>query len=215
MRVEPRQIDKADTGGVRGNRDNNEPAKKARLAFILTVVGVLAIFAIGVLSFEVLTLRRALGETLATRGNALRAGDEFPPVDLVATSGEVVRIEADVDQVKVLYLFTTTCPYCAASHAEVNRMQSQLGDNVETLGIALDGPELARSNLDLDAITWRVLAAPDRGIASALRIPQVPTILLLDADSRVVRTWTGQVTQTTVTDVVLASRPGSTSSAAE
>jgi len=74
------------------------------------------------------------------------------------------------------------------------------------IGVALDGPGLAATYVSSTAVPWDVAAPSDRESASRLGVPYVPTILLVDSDAIVQRTWTGLVEEATTEEVITAAR---------
>ncbi len=113
--------------------------------------------------------------------------------------------QAAEGETSVLFVFTTTCPYCAQSAATVRQLATVLrGRDVRLLGLALDGVRLGGAEpADLaEEFIYPVFVPRDASEANMIGVDRVPALLLLDPDAVVREIWIGQVTEETYHDVL-------------
>lgn len=122
---------------------------------------------------------------------------------------------------QLLFLFTTTCPYCRASLTGWNRIATDLADDtdVQVLGIAVDqgeeGVDVARYQAT-HGLRFPVLGFPHPKLEALYRARTVPLVVLLDADGQVLWSRVGALeTQAAIDSVLVAVRAPANETLAE
>lgn len=127
-------------------------------------------------------------------GPEVSSDDGFAPdFELLATDGTAVRLRDLRGAPVVLNFWATWCPPC---RVELPSFASFARDNkhVRVLGIAVnsgDAAQLAAVRKRLD-IPYAVLLADD-DVVEAYGAASLPTTVLIDADGRLVESWSGIV----------------------
>lgn len=145
---------------------------------------------------------------LIERMRTPHAGVYVPTFSATSLDGRSLTIGATLGGRQVLYLFTTTCPYCVESIGEWNR----LADSIETLktisaqviGISLDSARVTRSYALRHHLRFPVLLFPERKLQVLYRARHVPTTMVLDSVGRILYAHVGEMLDRSVTDSVLA-----------
>lgn len=174
--------------------------------WLLAVTALLVIGALGGLTLEVSRLKSLVedGARSVAQRAAFEPGDPVPAVGLVSVpAGDAVDLGERLRAGPTLvYFFTTTCRFCAASTPRVSELRALLAGVADTIGVALNGPVAAEGYLELTAVEWPVLAPPDNATAAMIGVRTVPTLVLVGSDARVLRLWGGQVGPAMVDEIV-------------
>lgn len=138
----------------------------------------------------------------------LEPGDSLPDVQVAELSGELEGRQAsgsllrELDGPTVLFLFTSTCPYCARSFPFARTLQRRLDSvSVDLVGVALDGLFPGAGKDGTLIVPYRVLAPVDLAAAKDLGVALVPALLLVDREFVVLEVWTGELTASRVEEV--------------
>lgn len=184
---------------------------------VVVAAGLLAVFAGSWLGSQNIALRKELSARSPARGGnpaaALKQGATLPDVGVV----ELVRdldaprqgrpLHGTLRGTTVLYLFTSTCPFCARSFPVAEVLREQLGEfSVELVGVAVDGslPETARS--EPLRLSYRAVAPVDSSAAYDLGVEVVPTFILVDPQLSILDVWTGELTSAQARQIVKSAR---------
>jgi peroxiredoxin len=143
--------------------------------------------------------RRAQDERYATllRDTSLPRGGMYVPTFTAPTvDGAAVTIGERTDGGKqVLFLFTTTCPYCKASLPAVREVAlaaaQEPAPGAAMYGIALDSLSLAAEYAAANDLRFPIVEFPARKLRHLYRARSVPIILVLNPEGRVVLGRTG------------------------
>ena len=113
----------------------------------------------------------------------------FVPTFVARTiKGDSIMIgERPDDGKQVLFLFTTTCPYCKASLRAVRELADAASTTpgVGMVGIVLDSLDHAIAYAHANALSFPIIEFPTRKLRYLYRARSVPTVLVLDADLEV------------------------------
>jgi peroxiredoxin len=120
----------------------------------------------------------------------LHEGSYVPPVRVASLDGDSVTLGAVPDRTErqVLFLFTTTCPYCRATLPTWRTLADSLrrtASRIQVLGVSLDSARVTREYRAAHQLDFPVglLASPKYvALYKALAVPQT---IVLDADGRV------------------------------
>lgn len=120
----------------------------------------------------------------------IRVGDPLSLGDLVPLTSQDPM---DSSGNQLLYMFTTTCPFCKQnirSWEDLNSMA--LEKHVPVLGICLDTPEKAKRFVAENQITYKVYVPRDHAkFREEQRINSVPATILRTHDGHASRIWMG------------------------
>jgi hypothetical protein len=166
-----------------------------------------------ILGMRVGRLEDRVGQ-LQERASTAYPGLVVPSFTTTSIEGDTITIGETAGPKQVLFMFTTTCPYCLAS-IPAWRDIATLADTSTSLSftafaVSLDSipatADYARSNTLTQVVTF-----PGRRWAGLYRIRSVPHILVLSSEGRVLYSRTGVFTNQAALDslrVVLATLDG-------
>ena len=125
-----------------------------------------------------------------------RGGMFVPTFTTQAADGSDVTIGERPDGGKqVLFLFTTTCPYCKASLPAVRELATAAAaeppPGAAMYGIVLDSLTLAADYAAANDLSFPIVEFPARKLRHLYRARSVPTLLVLNAEGRVLFDRTG------------------------
>lgn len=156
-------------------------------------------------------------QALAAQNTKLRkqatqpvAGLALPTFRTATLAGDSVTVGERADGGRqVLFVFTTTCPYCRASIPAWKRIAAAADSMAAPLpasafGVVLDtSDDAARRYIAEHALPYRVVKFPSRKVGAMYRVRSVPATLVLDAEGRVLYSKIGVLTDPAVVDSVL------------
>jgi len=112
-------------------------------------------------------------------------------------------IIGETSQPTLLFVMTSTCPYCARSLPLVRDMKPALAQlDVELVGLVLDRQLPPSISLEPSLMPYRVVRPQSLGEARALGVAVVPTLILTDSVGFVVGLWTGEVGEAMVAGIL-------------
>lgn len=122
----------------------------------------------------------------------LQPGDKAPAFRLFSLDGVCRPDPADVARPVLLAFFETDCPTCRLTFPYLNRLAEELGaDSASVIGISQDGEGPTRAFVDQLGITFPVLMDRDLSVTRLFDPVAVPTLFLLDRQTRVAHTLIG------------------------
>jgi peroxiredoxin len=174
----------------------------------LAIYGVLTIAAalVVALGMKVVTLEdqtRSLNDRLRT----LQPGDYVPTFSATALSGNNLLIGEMPDSGRqVIFIFTTTCPFCEASLPVLKQLSARADTfsarPITVQGITMDGPDETRDYIARHRLDFDVVGFPAPKLARLYRVTSVPQTFVLDHDGRVLYARTGVMDNAAVADSI-------------
>lgn len=163
---------------------------------------------LGVLSLSVLSLvlaRRVnnLSEAYADlqkRATEPYRGYVVPTVSAPTLAGDTLVIgeTGDSNRVQVVYVFTTTCPYCRATlpiwEAVSDSARRLYGSRVEVVAMSLDSTSITAVYAESNRLAYPIAFFPDWKAARHFRARVVPQTLVLSRVGQVLYGHIGQLT---------------------
>ena len=143
---------------------------------------------VGALGADIRELRRQLG--------SLQPGALVPTVATTTLTGDTVTIgrQADSTARQVLFILTTTCPYCRATQ----QIWTEMADSfrraspvIQVIGVTLDSLERTRAYADSLQLPYPIAPFPERKLVDLYRARLVPQTVVLDAEGRVLHARIG------------------------
>jgi peroxiredoxin len=173
---------------------------------IFAVALVVAVTLVVVLSGEARTLRAAYKD-LAQRTSEPHAGIFVPTFPATTLGGAPVTIGRTTQGRQVLFVFTTTCPFCLASLAQWNRLAQILdtlgATRTSAYGLSLDSVSATRSYAARHSLRFPVIVFPEHKLVFLYRARVVPLVMVLDSVGRVLYARLGVLTNSTASDSIL------------
>jgi peroxiredoxin len=125
-------------------------------------------------------------------------------------AGEATMLgETPRDGRQVLFFFNSKCPYCRASVPAWKQVLAAGGfPAAAAYGVSLDDEPVARSYARQQALPFPVVSMPGRRFAIAWRIHEVPRILVVDSEGRIVYSRAGVLQGQAAVDSVVAAARG-------
>lgn len=131
-------------------------------------------------------------------------GDALPDLELVGTTGTSSSLLTELAAGGVVVFITTTCPYCAMSLPEFQRIAEEMDRAGRSfVGVSLHPAEMTQEYVATRMLTfplWTLAIPADR---SSLKVGAVPFTITVMADGTVGEGWRGTVTEG-VADMVIA-----------
>ncbi|MDX2057327.1 MAG: TlpA disulfide reductase family protein [Gemmatimonadales bacterium] len=142
----------------------------------------------------------------------LHKGSVVPAFATESMTGDpiVVGETTDSSRKQVLFVFTTTCPYCKASLPAWRRVAEALGTSggASIVGISLDSADATSAYVAEHGLRFDIVQFPSRRIKRLYRAGMVPQTVVLDFDGHVVHSRVGLLQIGPATDSVLAAVRG-------
>jgi peroxiredoxin len=167
----------------------------------LTVAAALVV----VLGMRVRALNRE-NEELFRRFTRPSAGMYVPAFTTRSTDSATVTVGSPARR-QVLFVFTTTCPFCRTSipaWTRIGRAAEAAYGRGAAVGLSLTGADSTLAYVRGHGLAYPVAGFPDTRTRSLYRSRMVPVTLVVDSTGRVVFSRIGEVTEGVATDSVLA-----------
>ena len=162
-----------------------------------------------VLTWRVRQMRSAYRDLYA-RTIQPHVGLHVPTFSTTAIDGRPVTVgRTATGQRQLLFVFTTTCPYCLATLPAWRRLAattSGSGLAVETIGISLDSATVTESYSRMHSLPYPVVLFPESKLQAIYRTNAVPITLLLDDNGQVLFYHLGVLNRATEDSVKALSR---------
>ncbi|MEL7059216.1 MAG: TlpA disulfide reductase family protein [Acidobacteriota bacterium] len=189
-------------------------ARRSVLLWLAASVGLaLALGALSTLAARTLDLTSPLAPPLpepTRQGGGAVAADSWPPADfrLPTLDGESLGPPDFVGKPMVLDLWASWCVPCRAQAAELARLQSELGDEVQILGVNIgESEDIVRGDLERHPVAWPTVLDRDQTLMRRYRASGLPTVLVVDVTGRVRFVRTGVTDAAILRDEIRQSRP--------
>lgn len=179
-----------------------------RIRRLLPTLGLLAATAlVVVLSLKVRSLNERYSR-LYERATRPYAGMFVPTFQASTLTGEPATVgKSDGKGRQVLFVFTTTCPYCKASlpawRELAARFDTMRSPRVRVYGISLDSTGVTRRYVEQNRLPFPVVEFPEKKLAAIYRAQAVPVTAVLDEEGRMVYSHLGELSSRTDIDSVL------------
>jgi peroxiredoxin len=157
------------------------------------------------LGMRVRTLNRQ-NEELWRRATRPYAGMYVPAFTARSMDGGTVAVASPARR-QVLFVFTTTCPFCRSSipaWARIARAAEAAYGPGAAVGLSLDGADSTSDYTRAHRLAYPVARFPDVRTRSLYRTRAVPVTLVVDSAGRVVFSRVGEVREGVESDSVLA-----------
>lgn len=138
----------------------------------------------------------------------LHAGSVVPAFRAATLTGDTVTIgeAAGPDTRQVLFVLTTTCPYCKATLPVWARLADSLtrlpNHSIQVIAISLDSVEATRRYVAEHGLGYPVVTFPSPKLKRLYRAGTIPETVVLDKDGRVLHARTGVLTVPAVLDSI-------------
>jgi thiol-disulfide isomerase/thioredoxin len=121
--------------------------------------------------------------TSGVPADVLKSGDALPPFDLVAVSGEKIRLPFDGSGTRTLLLvFSSTCPACQETFPAWNRLLADgTPEGVRVVGVQTD----LAGGAAAEVATFPVYGFDGSRPEGFSKIPYIPCAAVLDAKGKV------------------------------
>jgi thiol-disulfide isomerase/thioredoxin len=140
----------------------------------------------------------ALGVLFTTVGYG--SGDDDPggasdtalAIPVTAADGSSTSLADYAGQPLVVNFFASWCPPCRAEMPELERVHSEVGDEVRFVGVSVDYDETTWKSLVAESgITFETVFEPRQDLLRAVGGKGMPTTILVSAEGRIVHVHTG------------------------
>jgi thiol-disulfide isomerase/thioredoxin len=115
-------------------------------------------------------------------------------VTFTTFEGDEIALSSLAGTPVLVNFFASTCVPCVTEMPALQAVHEELGDQVLFLGLAMqDRPEDAQALVERTGVTYRTAQDKDGSVITALGGTVLPTTVLLDADSEIVASHSGQL----------------------
>lgn len=147
-------------------------------------------------------------DQFAARLTSLTPGDPLPEVTIVEIDpegidqGTELALPEAIEEPTFLFFFTSECPYCLGSLPALKRLKNELTES--PVGLVMVSLEIgtSRPGRTRFEIGDRLVAPADPIALRDLGIRAVPALVLANTDGVVLATWTGQMSEHEVPNIV-------------
>jgi peroxiredoxin len=158
------------------------------------------------LGIETRSLRAAY-QDLGNRAREPHAGIFVPTFRAATLRGDSLTVGAlPASGRQVVFVFTTTCPYCRASLPAWRQLARDVDTartvRVQVVGVSWDSAEQTRRYAAEQGLTFPIVRFPERKLGVLYRARAVPVTLVLDSTGRVLFGHVGVLTDTLARDSV-------------
>jgi hypothetical protein len=126
-------------------------------------------------------------------------GTQLPPLPLESLAGEQTVLRWESGQLTIVYLFSTTCPWCLRNLTNINELHARLRTRARFVALAIDDGDAALY-VKATGLTLPVYHKPN-GAALKLLGGGVPQTVVVSADGKVTDNWVGAYTGASATQV--------------
>jgi peroxiredoxin len=128
-------------------------------------------------------------------------GDPVPALELRSASGEVMTLDfSGHGQPTVVYVFSSTCPWCNQNIRSVNELVKGVGDRFRFIG-ACHGTADLQGYAARHGISFPIYGEPSQEFRQALGLDAVPVTLVVSAEGRLLKRWPGAYFGPVLTDI--------------
>ncbi|HET6567614.1 MAG TPA: TlpA disulfide reductase family protein [Rhodothermales bacterium] len=186
---------------------------------VLQALGIVIIIALGVevsmLAYQNHQLRTRLvdiqNSTLAQTPPSieyLKPGARLKPISVYTPQGEEAKLTyQDYNKRYLVLVFTTTCPFCAATlphWSDIVKAASGSSPNLEVIGVSLDDPKTTVQWLQAKKPPFRVVCAERNRFRDEYISSSVPQTILVEGDNdggRVEKIWVGEPSASSLDEI--------------
>ncbi|MEW6206783.1 MAG: TlpA disulfide reductase family protein [Acidobacteriota bacterium] len=119
----------------------------------------------------------------------LETSDQAPAFSLPQLDGNTIRLGEG--KPRLVVFLETDCPTCRLTIPYLNRLSSILGENSDAvIGISQDGERQTRELIEQMQISFPVVTDSDLKVSREYDPVAVPTLFLIDANGKIIRTQT-------------------------
>lgn len=121
----------------------------------------------------------------------LREGDSFNQLSLVDLSKKTNKVLSPDSKNKILYVFSTDCPYCSDNLPYWKSFFNDYKDKFEFIGISIDGFEDTKKYKSINQLTYSIFLPELPDFRETHKISGVPQTIVIDDSNKVVKYWLG------------------------
>ncbi len=124
-------------------------------------------------------------------------------VQYVNFDGSTGTLDRYLGEPLVVNFFASWCTPCLAELPEFEAVAQNVAGQVTFVGLNLsDPPEAGLAVIEQTGITYDVARDPDGSLFTAFEALGMPTTVFIDADGKVARAWSGQLSGPALTDLI-------------
>lgn len=131
----------------------------------------------------------------------LKEGDIFKPQRLFDLKGNELEMGFKSAGKKLLFIFTTTCPYCKKNLPNWETLNKQLKNRYEIIGISADSLDITRKFVEENEIEFPVYISANPKFRVDNKISGVPQTLII-TENKVEKFWLGSLNPKIVQEII-------------
>lgn len=130
----------------------------------------------------------------------LRLGDSFNDLVLIDFNNLTINLNTFPSIPKVLYVFSTDCPYCSENLNFWNKAFRYYKSQFDFIGISIDDIDKTKKYTTSNKIDFEVYLPTDPNFRESYRISGVPQTIILDDSNAVIKYWLGLLNEESTTE---------------
>lgn len=124
----------------------------------------------------------------------LKEGESFLPMDVQSLDGTLNElIFSNKLNPTLLFIFTTTCPYCSQNIPNWKRIYEQNKDKYEIIGIGADELDNVKEYANENKLPYKIFVPVDKDFRKKYKISGVPQTIIVDTNNRIKKLWLGKL----------------------
>ncbi|MFH0913042.1 MAG: TlpA disulfide reductase family protein [Candidatus Omnitrophota bacterium] len=119
-----------------------------------------------------------------------KSGESAIDFTLLDLNSKAVSLSDFKGKPRILFFWTTWCPYCRGELKQLNALQAELAkSNTEVLAINIEEPaEKVRRFMENNPFYYRVLLDTDAAVSADYAVMGVPTYVFIDKEEHIAAT---------------------------
>ncbi len=124
----------------------------------------------------------------------LKEGETFLPLEVQSLDQKNHRLTfSNKDKPTLLFIFTTSCPYCSQNIPNWKRIYELKKDDYDIIGIGADELGNVEDYADVNSLPYNIFVPIDKEFRKKYKISGVPQTIIVDTDARVRKFWLGKL----------------------
>jgi peroxiredoxin len=124
----------------------------------------------------------------------LKEGETFTPIEVQSLDQKkYILAFSNKDKPAMLFIFTTTCPYCSQNIPNWKKIYEQKRNDYDITGIGADELNKVKLYAKENDLTYTVFVPLDKEFRKKYKISGVPQTIIIDTTAIIKKFWLGKI----------------------